>query len=130
MKTFAIVATLALAAAPFAILAAEPAPPQPEATATPCPAMPQHQIGAMQGHQMHGDGTMQRPMPMQGQMQGHQMQGHQMQGQMQGGMSGGGHGAMMGQGQGAMTGPMGMSGGAMPCQASPTPQPSASPDGN
>ena len=148
MKTIAMFAALTLAAAPVSLFAAEAAPPQPDATATPCPAMPhnpmgQHQMGAMQGR-VKGGGAMQGQMPMQGQMHGQmhgqmngqQMQGHQMQGQkmqgmpMQGGMSGNGHGAMMGQGQAAMAGHMGMSGGMMPCQASPTPQPEAKPKGN
>lgn len=124
MKTLGIFAALTLAAAPVAILADETPAPQPSATASPspapCPAM--QQMGQMQGHQMHGDGTMPH-----GQMQGMPIQG-QMQGQMNGQMQG--HGAMMGQGHGAMAGSMGMSGGAMPCQAGPSPQPQASPSGN
>lgn len=118
MKTIAILAGLALAAAPVVILAAEPAqPPRPVASPTPCTGMPQHQMGAMKDHQMHGNGAMPHQMPMQG-------------GQMQGDMAGGGHGAMMMQGQAATAGHMAMPNGPMPCQASPSPSLEATPKGN
>lgn len=130
MKTPGIIAALTLAAAPVTILAAGKPAPQPSASSdaptAPCPAMPQ-QMGTMQGHRMHGGGAMahgQMQDQMQGQMQGMPMQGQMAQGHMQG------HGAMMGQQQGMMAGQTGMSGGAMPCQSSPSPQPEASRKGN